>query len=118
MKYVFRKDPFHARGTREKEMSDDLMFSKHEETTFDICEFCRYNPPSSFGGKPCTVCPASGREIETNADRIKAMRDEEFAMWLCSLIPWPECVQMCPGIDLCKEGEIGLLDWARENWMN
>ena len=53
------------------------MFSKHEETTFDICEFCRYNPPSSFGGRPCTVCPASGREIKTNADRIKAMRDEE-----------------------------------------
>lgn len=49
------------------------MFTEREAQTFDICEFCRYNPPSSFGGKPCTVCPASGREIETNADRIKAM---------------------------------------------
>lgn len=22
------------------------------------CDVCRYNPPSSFGGKPCTMCPA------------------------------------------------------------
>lgn len=22
------------------------------------CDVCRYNPPSSFGGKPCTICPA------------------------------------------------------------
>lgn len=63
------------------------MFTEREAQTFDICEFCRYNPPSSFGGKPCTVCPASGREIETNADRIKAMSDEELARWLCSIIP-------------------------------
>lgn len=26
-------------------------------------------------------------EIETNADRIKAMSDEELARWLCSIIP-------------------------------
>lgn len=57
------------------------MFTEREAQTFDICEFCRYNPPSSFGGRPCTVCPASGREIKTNADRIKAMSDEELARW-------------------------------------
>ena len=22
------------------------------------CNFCRYNPPSSTDGKPCTMCPA------------------------------------------------------------
>lgn len=93
-------------------MSDDLMFSKHEEKTFDICEFCRYNPSSSFGGKPCKVCPASGREIKTNADRIKAMSDEKLARWLCSIIPGSECMQTCPGRDMCKDGLFGLLEWV------
>ena len=23
------------------------------------CDLCRYNPPSSCDGKPCTMCPAS-----------------------------------------------------------
>ncbi len=23
------------------------------------CDMCRYNPPSSRDGKPCTLCPAS-----------------------------------------------------------
>lgn len=26
------------------------------------CNLCRYNPPSSMGGKPCSVCPASAKE--------------------------------------------------------
>ena len=24
------------------------------------CGLCRYNPPSSCDGKPCTICPAEG----------------------------------------------------------
>lgn len=24
------------------------------------CDVCRYNPPSSRDGKPCTMCPAQG----------------------------------------------------------
>lgn len=28
------------------------------------CDLCRYNPPSSRDGKPCTMCPAS--PVETN----------------------------------------------------
>jgi len=23
------------------------------------CDFCRHSPPSSFDGKPCTMCPAA-----------------------------------------------------------
>lgn len=47
--------------------------------SFDLCSFCRHNPPSACDGKPCTMCPASGRLITTNADRIRAMSDEELA---------------------------------------
>ncbi len=25
------------------------------------CDLCAYNPPSSCDGKPCTVCPATGK---------------------------------------------------------
>ena len=26
------------------------------------CDLCRYNPPSSADGKPCSMCVAEGRE--------------------------------------------------------
>ena len=26
------------------------------------CDVCRYNPPSSGDGKPCSMCPASRKE--------------------------------------------------------
>ena len=26
------------------------------------CDLCRYNPPSSMGGKPCSVCPACAKD--------------------------------------------------------
>lgn len=28
------------------------------------CDVCRYNPPSSGDGKPCTLCPAERRVTE------------------------------------------------------
>ncbi len=28
------------------------------------CDVCRYYPPSSFDGKPCTVCPAAARIVD------------------------------------------------------
>lgn len=36
------------------------------------------------------------REIQTNADRLRAMADEELANWLGGLI-FPEC-QICPAL--------------------
>lgn len=26
------------------------------------CDLCKYDPPSSFDGKPCTMCPACGKD--------------------------------------------------------
>ena len=34
-----------------------------EQEPTSPCDVCRYNPPSSGDGKPCTMCPAEGREI-------------------------------------------------------
>jgi hypothetical protein len=28
------------------------------------CDLCVHNPPSSFGGKPCTGCPAEPKECD------------------------------------------------------
>ena len=28
------------------------------------CDLCLYDPPSSFGGKPCSICPAVRRTSE------------------------------------------------------
>lgn len=57
-----------------------------------VCESCVHGPPSSFGGKPCAVCNPHDpllncyqkREgpVTTNADRIRAMSDENLAKFI------------------------------------
>lgn len=38
---------------------DALRFQRDaQEIKFAPCDVCRYNPPSSLGGKPCAYCPA------------------------------------------------------------
>ena len=32
------------------------------------CDLCRFDPPSSFGGKPCSLCPAAPKEGGTADD--------------------------------------------------
>ena len=49
--------------------------------------------------------------IKTNADRIRAMTDEELAKFLCWLNV--ECYQ-CPGEDMCSIGQNGMLIWLKE----
>lgn len=36
--------------------------SKVEQKPFGPCDLCRFNPPSSADGKPCTMCPAESEE--------------------------------------------------------
>ena len=69
----------------------------------DYCQTCVYYPPSSCDGKPCTQCEPENpflscyREKEfvldaykeckpTNADRIRAMTDEELAEMITSML--------------------------------
>lgn len=37
-----------------------VFYEKDEPTS--PCDLCRFNPPSSADGKPCTICPAERRE--------------------------------------------------------
>ena len=53
-------------------------------------------------------------EPQTNADRIRAMTDEELARFLCGLIPADVCSIRCTGKDLCHNGNNGLVKWEKQ----
>lgn len=50
----------------------------------------------------------------TNADKIRAMSDEELAEWLCSLMTAECCDQRCPARDICNLGDNGLVKWMKQ----
>lgn len=50
--------------------------------SFNICDFCKYGPPSSGDGKPCVACPADGKMVITNGDYLRSMKISELAEWL------------------------------------
>ena len=48
----------------------------------------------------------------TRADHIRSMTDEELAAFVCSLC---DCTHdRCPGIDYCRKGHKGLIDWLKQ----
>ena len=52
----------------------------------------------------------------TNADRIRAMSDEELAVWLCGLFSVLTCYTHCPGCDFCNDADgtsNGLKKWLQ-----
>lgn len=53
----------------------------------------------------------------TNADRIRAMSDEELAVWLCGLFSVLTCYTHCPGCDFCNDADgtsNGLKKWLQQ----
>ena len=85
-------------------------------------------------GSGCNNCPVKGctaeyrgsrcahlRELagvdtdpKTNADRIRAMSDEELAAWVCSHMT-PDCCELrCPARDICSLGDNGLVKWMKQ----
>lgn len=50
----------------------------------------------------------------TNADRIRAMSDDELAKWICSIMTAECCDQRCPGRDICTFGDNGLIKWMKQ----
>lgn len=84
----------------------------------DWCGVCKYNPPDYFSpDKPCGDCwiygegnePTKFVEInnrQTNADRIRAMTDEELAEVLCLIAGGLGPVSSADGWDW--------LEWLKE----
>ncbi len=52
--------------------------------SIDICSLCAYSPPSSLNGS-CCICPAVGRDVVNEYDKIRAMSDSEMKDWISSL---------------------------------
>lgn len=50
----------------------------------------------------------------TNADRIRAMSNEELAKWICSIMTAECCDQRCPAMDICNLGDNGLVKWMKQ----
>lgn len=72
-----------------KELAEIALSALRQQEHRCPCDLCNFGPPSSMRGKPCTMCPAvpkqetvTERNELTNADRIRAMSDEE----LCDLL--------------------------------
>ena len=56
-------------------------------------------------------------KVQTNADRIRAMSDEELAVWLYDLFSVDTCYTHCPGFDFCNDADgesNGLKKWLQK----
>lgn len=105
------------------------------------CQHCRNNPMATdvwtnktvmvdhIGAKPfgngIDVCPVCGKpstigKPKTNADRIRAMTDEELAEWLERIrlcCATDLCGRSCPFSEVCysnAEAPKETLDWLKE----
>lgn len=61
-------------------------------------------------------CPGWDKKVVTNADRIRAMTDEEMAEFLCKRISLCSG-EHCPGAELCVVGDgksNGLKKWLKQ----
>ena len=43
------------------------MIEEEPTASGSPCDLCAYDPPSSFGGKPCPCCPARPKECVADA---------------------------------------------------
>lgn len=58
--FTVRKDEVSGEMRGARKVINRIMAAK--KCAASPCDLCRYNPPSSMGGKPCSVCPASAAE--------------------------------------------------------
>lgn len=49
---------------------------------------CLWRAPTGGNDPPVMVCPSKIEKPQTNADRIRAMTDEELAKWLVEVAGW------------------------------
>ena len=76
---------------------------------------CKLGVNGCFKDGRCHALGACENKIETNADRIRAMSDEELAEFLCE---FNGCYSdKCPGAELCEFGgglANGLKKWLKQ----
>ena len=76
---------------------------------------CKYKESCGYEFCLDDCCPEFEAAVETNADSIRSMTDEELAEFLCKI---NGCYQEnCPGAKLCKFGgglANGLKKWLQQ----
>ena len=80
------------------------------------CHNCKKDAASCDVWHKCGEdCKEWKAQIQTNADRIRAMSDEELAEFICE---WCNCVPgYCPGVELCTPSmgkANGLVKWLKQ----
>ena len=93
------------------ETSRDELWKYEADTRIEACnEACRM-------GADALRAQQERENPMTNADRIRAMRDEELALWLCDLFSADTCYTHCPGYDFCYDPygkSNGLKKWLQQ----
>ena len=86
----------------------------HRPVGVNCCHNCKKDANKCGEYHGCGSCNAWEQGIFTNADRIRAMSDEELARFICGCC---ECDVHCPGVKLCMFGGSkanGLLKWLQQ----
>ena len=101
-----RNNPFATDVWTNKTVIVDHVEAKPFGNGLDVCPVC---------GKPTTI-----GKPQTNADRIRAMSDEELAEWIeriRMLCANDACGRACPLVDICYSKAVEpteTLDWLKE----
>ena len=124
---------YNATGNRHKEAVDIAFEALRELTGKKDCYNCKNNVPDDDEYSPCFGCIVKGdgspSEWEasenykpmSNADRIRAMSDEELAAMLAAFCEASECRTacgaVCPFYDKCPHDGLAGLGRAWEVWL-
>ena len=95
------------------ETSRDELWKYEADTRIEACnEACRMGADALRAQQE-----RENPKPVTNADRIRAMSDEELAVWLCDLFSVDTCYTHCPGYDFCNDAgglSNGLKKWLQQ----
>jgi hypothetical protein len=75
---------------------------------------CKLGEKGCWNDGKCRATSHCENKIVTNADRIRAMSDEELAKWLCSISTAECCDRSCPARDICDLHDNGLIKWLKQ----
>ena len=94
------------------DFADDLSHAYQDGFNDGVASVAK---PFGNGMDVCPVCgsPSTIGKPVTNADRIRAMTDEELSQFLCSWHNAEEC-HHCVAERFCEYGHTGMIDWLQQ----
>ena len=81
------------------------------------CDNCKKHDDCASGSGLVWPCGAYVPKVVTNADRIRAMSDEELAAFLCNLRSeeaYENTCSHCVAERFCRIGHTGMIDWLQQ----